>query len=100
MINAGALAVTSLIRGATPQDQLNRLLRFIRELANDKSITYCKETAASEFETSMINRAMCYYMKQYHIIRGNVEEVMDVYTKQCAIMMNSLDLAKIACVFH
>lgn len=99
MINAGALAVTSLIRGATPQDQLNRLLSFIRELANDKSITYCKETAASEFETSMINRAMCYYMKQYHIIRGNVEEVMDVYTKQCAIMMNSLDLAKIACVF-
>lgn len=99
MINAGALAVTSLIRGATPQDQLNRLLRFIRELANDKSITYCKETAASEFETSMINRAMCYYMKQYHLIRGNVEEVMDVYTKQCAIMMNSLDLAKIACVF-
>ncbi|BBP89033.1 hypothetical protein BsIDN1_26510 [Bacillus safensis] len=36
MINAGALAVTSLIRGATPQDQLNRLLGFIRELANDK----------------------------------------------------------------
>lgn len=38
-------------------------------------------------------------MKQYDIFEGDVEEVMDLYTKQCAIKMSSLDLAKIGCVF-
>ena len=45
------------------------------------------------------NAAFSYYMKQYDIFKGDVEEVMDLYTKQCAIKMSSLDLAKIGCVF-
>ena len=47
----------------------------------------------------MVNRAMCYYMKEHGIFQAEVEDVMDVYTKQCAIEMNSLDLAKIGSVF-
>ncbi|MEC0695258.1 glutaminase A [Bacillus atrophaeus] len=99
MINAGALVVTSLIKGKSAKDRLDYLLAFIRRLANNEKITYCQNVAESEYETSMINRAMCYYMKQYEILHGDVESVMDLYTKQCAIEMNSLDLAKIGCVF-
>ncbi|KXZ14821.1 glutaminase A [Bacillus nakamurai] len=99
MINAGALVVTSLIKGQSAKESLDYLLGFIRRLANNPEITYCKHVAESEFRSSMINRAMCYYMKQYDIFEGDVEEVMDLYTKQCAIEMNSLDLAKIGCVF-
>ncbi|MCY8464634.1 glutaminase A [Bacillus atrophaeus] len=99
MINAGALVVTSLIKGKTAKDRLDYLLAFIRRLANNEKITYCQNVAESEYKTSMINRAMCYYMKQYEILHGDVESVMDLYTKQCAIEMNSLDLAKIGCVF-
>ncbi|MBT2573495.1 glutaminase A [Bacillus sp. ISL-51] len=99
MINAGALVVTSLIKGQSAKESLDYLLGFIRRLANNPDITYCKHVAESEFRSSMINRAMCYYMKQYDIFEGDVEEVMDLYTKQCAIEMTSLDLAKIGCVF-
>ncbi|KXZ22041.1 glutaminase A [Bacillus nakamurai] len=99
MINAGALVVTSLMKGQSAKESLDYLLGFIRRLANNPEITYCKHVAESEFRSSMINRAMCYYMKQYDIFEGDVEEVMDLYTKQCAIEMNSLDLAKIGCVF-
>lgn len=99
MINAGALVVTSLIKGKSAKDRLDYLLAFIRRLANNEKITYCQNVAESEYKTSMINRAMCYYMKQYEILHGDVESVMDLYTKQCAIEMNSLDLAKIGCVF-
>lgn len=38
-------------------------------------------------------------MKEHGIFQAEVEDVMDVYTKQCAIEMNSLDLAKIGSVF-
>ncbi|AVI28307.1 glutaminase A [Bacillus velezensis] len=99
MINAGALVVTGFIKGHSPKDRLDYLLGFIRRLANNQDITYCRHVAESEFSSSMINRAMCYYMKQYDIFKGDVEEVMDLYTKQCAIKMSSLDLAKIGCVF-
>ncbi|MCY9058275.1 glutaminase A [Bacillus inaquosorum] len=99
MINAGALVVTSLIKGKTVKERLDYLLSFIRRLTNNREITYCREVAESEYSTSMINRAMCYYMKQYGIFEDDVEAVMDLYTKQCAIEMNSLDLAKIGSVF-
>lgn len=99
MINAGALVVTHMIPGKTIEDRLQRLLSFIRELTNDSSITYCKEVARSEFETAHLNRALCYFLKQHHIIDEDIEELIDLYTKQCAIEMNSLDLARIGLVF-
>lgn len=99
MINAGALVVTSMMKGATSSDRIGRLLEFVRALANNRSISFCKKVADSEFQTSMVNRAMCYYMKEHGIFQAEVEDVMDLYTKQCAIQMNSLDLAKIGCVF-
>jgi len=61
MINAGALVVTHMIKGASVEDRLNRLLAFIRELADDSSIGYCKEVARSEFETANLNRSLCYF---------------------------------------
>jgi glutaminase len=99
MINAGALVVTHMIPGKSIEDRLQRLLSFIRELTNDSSITYCEEVARSEFETAHLNRALCYFLKQHHIIDEDIEELIDLYTKQCAIEMNSLDLARIGLVF-
>ncbi|MBD1380944.1 glutaminase A [Metabacillus arenae] len=99
MINAGALAVTSMIVGKSNEEKFERLLQFIQQLTNNQAIHYCEEVARSEFETSWLNRALCYFMKQHGIIEGSVEELMDIYTKQCSIKMHSLDLAKIGAVF-
>ncbi|WP_042461540.1 glutaminase A [Neobacillus dielmonensis] len=99
MINAGALVVTHMIKGDTVQDRFNRLLRFIRGLADDPSIDYCERVARSEFETADLNRALCYFLKQHHIITEDVETLLDLYTKQCAIEMNCLDLARIGLIF-
>jgi glutaminase len=99
MINAGALAVTNMISGEDVDDRLQRLLSFVIELTNNDSVTFSKEVATSEFETAFLNRSLCYFMKQYGIIEGDVEELMELYTKQCAIEMNCLDLARIGAVF-
>jgi glutaminase len=99
MINAGALAVTHMIKGKNIEDRLNRILTFVQELTNNPNVTYSQEVAKSEFETAHLNRSLCYYMKQYGVINEDVEELMDLYTKQCAIEMDCLDLARIGIVF-
>lgn len=98
MINAGALAVTHMIVGNTVHERLGRMMSFIHDLTNNPSITYSEEVAKSEFETSHLNRSLCYFMKQHNIIDENIEDLMDLYTKQCAIEMNSFDLARIGAV--
>jgi glutaminase len=99
MINAGALVVTHMIKGNSVEERLQRLLSFIQEMANDSTVSYCEEVARSEFETAHLNRALCYFLKQHKIIDEDIEQLMELYTKQCAIEMNCLDLARIGVVF-
>ena len=99
MINAGALVVTHMIKGNSVEERFQRLLGFIRELAGDPDITYNQKVAHSEFETAYLNRSLCYFLKQHHTITEDVETLMDLYTKQCAIEMNCLDLARIGMIF-
>lgn len=99
MINAGALAVTNMIEGTTPDEKVGRLLAFVHELANDHSIQYDQEIANSEYETAYLNRSLAFFMKQHHVIEGSIEELLDTYTKQCAIEVNIKQLARIGAVF-
>ncbi|GAE24103.1 glutaminase [Halalkalibacter wakoensis JCM 9140] len=95
MINAGALAVSSLIKGSSNEEKLDRLLQFVRELSGNQSITYNAEVAKSEFDTADLNRSLSYFMKQHGVINGDVDVLLDFYTKQCAIEVDCEDLAKI-----
>lgn len=99
MINAGALAITHMIEGDSVEERFNRLLSFVRELTDNNEISFCEEVAKSEFETAHLNRSLCYFMKQHGIIDEDVEVLLDLYTKQCAIEMDCLDLARMGCVF-
>lgn len=99
MINAGALAVTHMIKGENAEVRFVRILSFIQRLAGNSSISYSEEVAESEYKTSDLNRALCYFMKQHGVIDEDVDELLTVYTRQCAIEMDCLDLARIGCVF-
>lgn len=95
MINAGALAVSSLIKGNTTGEKLDRLVNFIKKLSGNEEISYNQEVAQSEFETADLNRALAYFMKQHGVITGDIEELLDFYTMQCAIEVSCNDLARI-----
>ncbi|MCZ0701604.1 glutaminase [Natronobacillus azotifigens] len=99
MINAGALVVTHMIKGNSVQERFDRLLSFIQQLANDASIGFSEEIAQSELETADLNRALCYFLKQHNRLNEEVEDLLNLYTKQCAIEMNCLHLARIGMVF-
>lgn len=98
MINAGALVVSSMVVGSSVDEKLGRLLTFIHDMSNNPSIRYDEEVAESEYETAYLNRSLCYFMKQHELLEDEVENVIDFYTKQCAIQVNCLDMARIGAV--
>lgn len=98
-INAGAIMTASLIKGKNPEDKFNRILEFMKKISEDDSLELNKDIYLSEKETGDINRGLAYYMKGQGVLSGNVEEILDVYFKQCSIYVTTESLAKIARFF-
>ena len=96
MINAGAIVTTSLIKGASPQEKEERMLKFFRRLAKNDNIGINYDVYKSEKVSGDRNRAMAYLLKNDGFIQGNVEDVLDLYFKQCSIEIDAVDLARIA----
>ncbi|MBE9077211.1 glutaminase A [Romeria aff. gracilis LEGE 07310] len=95
MINAGAIATTSLIKGKHPTDKLNHLLAmFERYLGNPVFIDM--PTFMSERSTGHRNRAMAHLMLNFGMIDQNIEVALDLYFQQCSVMVSCHDLAMMA----
>lgn len=95
MVNAGAIATTSLIKGADATERLNRLLEmFQRYVGRDVFVDISVFT--SERATGHRNRAMAHLMLNFGMIQPNIEESLDLYFQQCAVMVNCRDLAVMA----
>jgi glutaminase len=93
-INAGAIAVTDLIlSGHQPREVLGEILRFMRFVADDPSITIDEKVAASEQRTGFRNSALANYMKSFGVIENPVHFVLGVYFHHCAIAMSCRQLA-------
>jgi glutaminase len=98
MINAGAIAVDSLIEGVSVEDKLNRLIGFVRKLCHNDNIWFNQDVYISESTTGYRNRALANFMKDADIIEGEVEAVLELYFKQCSIEVNALDIAMMGAV--
>ncbi|MBW4553665.1 MAG: glutaminase A [Aphanocapsa sp. GSE-SYN-MK-11-07L] len=95
MVNAGAIATTSLIKGHNPTERLNRMLEmFRRYIGHDIHIDMSVFT--SERTTGNRNRAMAYLMLNFGMIDQRVDENLDLYFQQCSLMVNCQDLAVMA----
>ena len=95
MINAGAIAVSSMIKGENKEEKFRRLLDFFKLISENDSLGYNEEIYLGEKRTGDKNRAMGYFMKDQGVIESSVEETLDVYFKQCSIEVTAVDLAKI-----
>ena len=94
-ITAGAIAVTDMIlSGHQPREALGEILRFMRFLSNDQSVTIDEAVAASEQRTGFRNIALANYMKSFGVIENPVDLTLGVYFHQCAIAMSCRQLAE------
>ena len=51
---------------------------------------------ASERETGDRNRAIAYLLRNYAVVEGDVDAVLDVYFRQCSVLVTARDLAVMA----
>ena len=98
MINAGAIALCTLIHGETYGEKFRRLLELARNLAENPNLQVDESVYRSEKATGNKNRALVYMLKAYGIISDPAEELLDCYFRACSILVSCRDLAKISCV--
>ena len=98
MVNSGAIVTTSLIYGGDGERKYERILDFVRRLMNNDTIGINEEIYLSEKNTGDRNRALAYFMKSKGMLEGDVEEILDLYFKQCSIEITARDLARFAAV--
>ena len=93
-INAGAIAVTDMVcAGHAPRETIAEILRFVRFLADDDSITVDQAVARSEARTGHKNFALAHYLKAHGNLENSVDCALGVYFHHCAIAMNCRQLA-------
>lgn len=95
MVNAGAIATTSLIKGSGATERLNRVLDMFQKYTGQNALVDIS-VFTSERSTGHRNRAIAHLMLNFGMIDQNIEEVLDLYFQQCAVMVNCQDLAVMA----
>lgn len=96
MINAGAIALCTLIKGETYDQKIDRLLTFTKMIAHDEEININRDVYLSEKATGNKNRALAYMLNAYKMIDENVEDLLDCYFSACSIQVSCRNLANIA----
>ena len=93
LVNAGAIATVSLISGKSPEEKWNKILNFYGRVAGEK-LTLIDEVYKSEAATNTGNKALSYLLAKYDRIYSDPFQSVDVYTKECSVGVNALQLAK------
>jgi glutaminase len=93
LVNAGAIATVSLISGKTPADKWNKILGFYSRVAGEK-LTIIDAVYKSEAATNTGNKALSYLLAKYDRIYADPFESVDVYTKECSVGVNAIQLAR------
>ena len=99
MINTGAIALCTMIKGETYREKFDRLLDLTRRISGNPNLTVDEQVYLSEKATGNKNRALAYMLKAYGMISDDVEDVLDCYFRACSIKATVVDLANIALVF-
>jgi glutaminase len=95
LVNPGAIATTSMVKGATRDAVWNSILNFYSDFAGRK-LSVDQEVFKSEAATNQRNQAIGALMYAYGYIKAKPEQATDVYTEQCSVSVNAKDLAMMA----
>ena len=95
MINAGAIASTSLVNGDTPEAQWQRIESALAAYMG-RDISVDELVYRSESETGFRNRAIAWMLKNFGITDGEPMASLENYFRQCSILVNCRDLAYMA----
>lgn len=98
MINSGAIATTSLVTGESFAERFQNIKKYF-ELFVGSEINVDEKVYHSEKMTAHRNRAIAYLMKHFDVMEADIEETLDLYFKQCSLLINCRDLSQVAATY-
>lgn len=93
LVNAGAIATTSLIPGKDEEEKWNTILTFYGKVAGEK-LALIEDVYKSEAATNAGNKALAMLLAKYERIYADPFQSVDIYTKQCSVGVNATQLAR------
>ncbi len=93
LVNAGAIATTSLIAGANDDEKWRKILAYYGKAAGEK-LKLIDEVYRSEAATNAGNKALAALLVKYDRIYSDPLQAVDIYTKQCSVGVNVKQLAE------
>ncbi len=92
MVNAGAITTSALLYEKYGDEAFDIILsRF--SIAAGRQLTLDQSVYASESKTGHRNRAIAHLLLNFGMVHENIEPALDLYFKQCSILINTIDLA-------
>lgn len=92
LVNAGAIAAVSMVEASSEKDRWKQVMSNIEDYTA-RDLKVLEEVYDSEYETAWGNRAIANLLFNYERLYSEPEEALRVYTRQCSIGINTLDLA-------
>jgi glutaminase len=92
MVNAGAIATTSLVPGATADEKWQFIHDGLSRFAG-RTLPLNDEVYASASETNFRNRGIARVLQSYGRIYCDAMQATDLYTRQCSLNVSARDLA-------
>jgi glutaminase len=95
LVNAGAIATTSLVPGADAAEKFERVRDGLSRFAG-RELSVSEEVYASETASNMRNQSIAHLLHSYGRLSFDPDEGTDVYTRQCSLEVTVHDLAVMA----
>ncbi len=95
LVNPGAIASTSMVKGANYDEIWNKIIGYYNDFAG-RDLTVLQDVYESEAATNQRNQAIAHLMYAYGHIKEEPVRATDIYTKQCSVGVNAKDLAVMA----
>jgi glutaminase len=96
MVNAGAIAATSLVPGADAAAQWQFIEDGLSRFAG-RRLTLDQEVYRSEQATNVGNEGIASLLRAHQQLWSDPVTAIDLYTRQCALLVTAEDLALMAC---
>ena len=93
LINSGAIAVLSLLPWTDGDEKFKAVHNMAARLMGKPGVEIDAAVYLSEKETGNRNRALAWFLKSVGNLEGDVEEILDVYFRQCSLLTDCSDLA-------
>ena len=92
MVNAGAIASTALVPGATPAEKWQSIQAGLSRFAG-RGLEVDERVFASESATNSRNQALARLLQSYGRLDADPGETVELYTRQCSLLVTARDIA-------